>query len=75
MVIALTELLLMLLGSLQMSKEFIITQEELDTLEAIRLKLYDMFAECGNISDIIKIGEVSEPLWRIIHKKREEIMS
>ena len=58
-----------------MSKEFVITQEELDTLEAIRLKLYDIFAECGNVSDIMKVGEVSQPLWRIIHKKREEIHS
>jgi len=54
-------------------KKFSITQEELDTLEAIRLKLYDMFADCGNVSDIIKVGAVSEPLWKIINKKREEV--
>lgn len=56
-----------------MSKKLIITQSELDTLEAIRLRLYTMFAECGNVSDIIKVGTVSEPLWKIINKKREEV--
>jgi len=54
-------------------KRFIITQEELDTLEAIRLKLYDMFAACGNVSDIIKVGAVSEPLWKIINTNRKEL--
>jgi len=56
-----------------MSKEYIITQEELDTLEAIRLNLYSMFAACGNVHDIIKVGSVSEPLWKIINKRREEV--
>ena len=56
-----------------MSKQFVITQEELDTLEALRLKLYVMFAECSDVSDIMKVGEVSQPLWRIINKKREEV--
>ena len=58
-----------------MSKEFIITQEELDMLEAIRLNLYNLFAECGNVNDIIKISKVSEPLWKIINKKRDEVHS
>jgi len=58
-----------------MSKKYIITQEELDTLEAIRLNLYNLFAECGNVSDIIKVGQVSEPLYKIINKRRDEIIS
>jgi len=56
-----------------MNKEYVITQEELNTLEAIRLTLYTLFADCGNVSDIIKVSQVSEPLWKIINKKREEI--
>jgi len=58
-----------------MSKQYIINQEELDTLEAIRLNLYNLFAECGNVSDIIKVGQVSEPLYKIINKRRDEIIS
>ena len=56
-----------------MSKHYIITQDELDMLEAVRLSLYNLFAECGNVSEIMKVGQVSEPLWKIINKKREEI--
>ena len=53
--------------------KFIITQEELDILEATRLNLYKLFADSGNVSDIIKVGSISEPLWKIINKKREQI--
>jgi len=56
-----------------MSTEYVITQEELDTLEAIRLSLYNVFADSGNINDIIKITNVSAPLWKIINKRREKI--
>jgi len=53
--------------------KYIITQEELDTLEAIRLELYHLFVEDDNVNDIIKVGQISEPLWKIINKKREEV--
>jgi len=56
-----------------MSKQFIITQEELDRLEAIRLELYHLFVEDDSITDVMKVGQISEPLWKIINKKREEI--
>lgn len=56
-----------------MSKEYIITQEELDTLEAIRLSLYTHFVTDDSIDDIINVTNVSGPLWTVINKNREPI--
>jgi len=56
-------------------KQYIITQEELDTLEAIRLELYKMFVIDDNVNDIIRVSNVTSPLWCIINKKREPIIN
>ena len=58
-----------------MNKEFVITQEELDMLEAIRQDIYLQYVTDDNIADIIKAGSITEPLWKIINKKRDEIIS
>jgi len=52
-------------------KNYVITQEELDTLEAIRLELYKLFVIDDNVNDIIRVSNVTSPLWCIINKKRE----
>jgi len=54
-------------------KKYVITQEELDTLEAIRLELYKLFVIDDSINDIIRVSNVTSPLWCIINKKREEL--
>ena len=58
-----------------MSKEFVITQEELDMLEAIRQEIYLQYVTDDCVADIIKAGSITQPLWKIINKKREEIIS
>lgn len=56
-----------------MSKQFIITQAELDMLEAIRLDIYKNYIKDDSVEDIIRAGCVTQPLWKIINKKREEV--
>ena len=57
-----------------MGKRFIITQEELDLIEAVRLNILNMYVKDDNINDIITASTITEPLWKLANIKREEIV-
>jgi len=50
----------------------IVPRHDLEKLEEARMALYAMFEGCEDISTIITLTNITEPMWKLAHKKYPE---
>ena len=57
-----------------MNKKYIITQEELDSIEAVRVALWEGVDERGKMTETYPwLSRYTGALWGVVHKRRKEV--
>jgi hypothetical protein len=55
-------------------KRVIVEERELEAIEEARVKLYKLLEDqTEDIAFLIKLTEITAPMWRIAHRRREEV--